>query len=443
MDNRRARGPWPRRGLWRGGVSGWRRSGRCDRARQRGKSRGHSRWRKWTSTRRSRRHGGCGGRSGRGRASCFGAGWWSCGSNLRARRWGRCADLDPRGCSRCADVRPGRLGESSHLRVRRLVDRRACFRGCAGGRCRCGRVSGRHCPSAETDCPSKAYTEAEPEWLPWPPRKWRLVGIDRGRRFPWRCRGYPRRRRHGAPRGESLWEGGLSVGKPRPRGHPRDRRGDPITCNGPRFGGRLNDHRARGLLERHGLWRQPRPIRGVHRRADLASCIRPFQRADLACRKAIGCPRKRRSVIQLPRGSERGRKPFQFFRGQLTARAPIARSRVRGIARVSHDPSSLTPPSKSNNGASTSAPEKDARRCSGSGVRANRETASRRASRRASSRAKVATQRVVPVVGHLADRLEQVLEFFVVEARQPSQGSNDHLAPLRVDCESCIRRCQK
>src|SRR5580700_4243337 len=50
-------------------------------------------------------------------------------------------------------------------------------------------------------------------------------------------------------------------------------------------------------------------------------------------------------------------------------------------------------------------------------------------------RAELRAERVVPVVGDLADRLEEVFELFEVEARQPAQGAHHHLVTVRVDRE--------
>ena len=42
-------------------------------------------------------------------------------------------------------------------------------------------------------------------------------------------------------------------------------------------------------------------------------------------------------------------------------------------------------------------------------------------------------ERIVPVVGDLADRLEQVLELFVVQPGKASQGADDDLVAVCVD----------
>lgn len=226
----------------------------------------------------------------------------------------------------------------------------------------------------------------------------------------------------------------LNVRKARPGGHPNDGGLGPVGADGSRFGRCLNDHCARGLLERDRLWGQPRPVRCVHRSPDLGPRFRPFQRLDFAGREAG--PTCKRSVIELPRGSERGGKPFEFFCGRFVARPAAVARRVGGIARVSHRSWSLTPPTEPNNATARSSPRKSTRQNEAAQAHGEEQ-------RLGFGHAKVAAQRVVPVVGDLAHSLQQILEFFVVEAGQPSQCANDHFAPLSVDCEGRIRCCQE
>ena len=48
-------------------------------------------------------------------------------------------------------------------------------------------------------------------------------------------------------------------------------------------------------------------------------------------------------------------------------------------------------------------------------------------------------ERVVPLVGDLADRLEQVLELLVIEPREAPERAHEDLVLLRVDRERGVR----